>query len=336
MKTPILPKAHRRHSILASLLLGVLGTLPVGGQTVCETNLYTPNLIIPDANATGVSNTVTVSSAITNLSDVNVLLRIDGTWNGDLHVVLTHGPAQAVLLNRVGVSGGYSDDGVNIRLDDQAGLGDVHVYRLTLNGSHLTAITGALTNDWAPDGRATSPTGPRTAPLGRFIGLDANGDWTLHLFDRAGGDRHTNVSWGLELCGNVPLSTNLSIGRFTLDGGGGTSSNSVLAVRGTIGQPDAGQLSGSTLAIKGGFWGVITAIQTPGAPLLTITFNPQLSTVTVSWPSPSTGFNLQQNNDLNTANWTLVPPGSVADNGTTKSIIVNPPVGNRFYRLIKQ
>ena len=309
----------------------------------CETHLYPPDLIIPDGDPVGTFHTVTVSSAITNLADVNVLLRIDGTWNGDLHVVLTHGPAQAVLLNRVGriTTGGlgYDDDGVNIRLDDQAALGDVHVYRLTLNGSHGAAITGALTDDWAPDGRATNPTAvlatdPRTALLNQFNGLDANGPWTLRLFDLKGGDPHTLVDWGLELCGNVPPAPNLSIGWFTIDGGGGTSTNGTLAVSGTIGQPDAGKLSGGTLAIKGGFWGVITAIQTPGAPLLTITLNSQLSTVTVSWPSPSTGFNLQQNNDLNTANW-VAPMEPVTDNGTNNSIVVNPPVGNRFYRLSK-
>ena len=134
---------------------------------------------------------------------------------------------------------------------------------------------------------------------------------------------------------SVTPVTPLRMDWFTLDGGGGTSSNSTLAVRGTIGQPDAGQLSDSRFTIKGGFWGVITAIQMPGAPLLTITLNSQLSTVTVSWPSPSTGFNLQQNNDLNPTAWTTVPSESVTDNGTIKFIIVNPPVGNRFYRLFK-
>jgi hypothetical protein len=122
---------------------------------------------------------------------------------------------------------------------------------------------------------------------------------------------------------------------FTLDGGGGTSTGGVFAISGTIGQPDASSqpLSGGNFSLTGGFWSLF-AVQTPGAPLLTITLNPQLSTVTVTWPSPSAGFVLQQNADLNTPNWVAVPQ-PVTDNGTHRFIIVNPPAGNRFYRLFK-
>jgi hypothetical protein len=58
------------------------------------------------------------------------------------------------------------------------------------------------------------------------------------------------------------------------------------------------------------------------------------NTVLVSWPSPSTGWNLQQNNDLSTANW-VTPAETVNNNGTINYIIVNPPAGNRFYRLVQ-
>ena len=50
-------------------------------------------------------------------------------------------------------------------------------------------------------------------------------------------------------------------------GGGGTSTGGVYAVTGTIGQPDAGTLSGGNFTLDGGFWGIVAAIQTPGAPL---------------------------------------------------------------------
>lgn len=40
----------------------------------------------------------------------------------------------------------------------------------------------------------------------------------------------------------------------TIDGGGGTSSFGTLAVTGTIGQPDAGTLSGGDIVLRGGFW----------------------------------------------------------------------------------
>jgi len=119
----------------------------------------------------------------------------------------------------------------------------------------------------------------------------------------------------------------------TVDGGGGTSTGGVYTVSGTIGQPDAGAMSGGTYTLQGGFWGVIAAIQTPGAPLLTITHT-TTNTVIVSWPSTATSFTLQTNTSLATASWgnSATTP---SDDGTSKFIIVNPPVGNRFYRLIK-
>jgi hypothetical protein len=124
-----------------------------------------------------------------------------------------------------------------------------------------------------------------------------------------------------------------SIDWFSVDGGGGTSTGGVYSVSGTIGQPDAGTMSGGSYSLVGGFWGIVSAIQTPGAPLLTIRFT-QTNTVVVSWPSPSSGYSLQQNSAVNTTNWNT-PPESITDNGTNKFIIVNLPTGNRLYRLLK-
>ena len=126
-----------------------------------------------------------------------------------------------------------------------------------------------------------------------------------------------------------------SIDWFTIDGGGGTSTGGVYSVSGTIGQPDAGPtMSGGNFSLTGGFWSLLSVVQTPGAPLLAITFTPT-NTALVAWPSPSTGFTLQQNpNGLSSMNWsnTATTP---TDNGTIKYIIVNPQSGNRFYRLFK-
>src|SRR5262245_55456164 len=61
-----------------------------------------------------------------------------------------------------------------------------------------------------------------------------------------------------------------SIDWFTLDAGGGTSSGGAYSVSGTIGQPDAGKLAGGSYVVEGGFWGIVAAIQTPGAPQLRV------------------------------------------------------------------
>src|SRR5215831_17931849 len=98
---------------------------------------------------------------------------------------------------------------------------------------------------------------------------------------------------------------NYSIDWFTIDGGGGTSTGGVFSVTGTIGQPDAGHMSGGSYAIDGGFWGIIGAVQLPGSPTLNV-FATSTNTVIVSWPANSGTFSLQQNSNLSTTNWSGV------------------------------
>src|ERR1043166_9653052 len=118
---------------------------------------------------------------------------------------------------------------------------------------------------------------------------------------------------------------------FTIDGGGGASTGGVYSVSGTIGQPDAGgPLSGGQYSLTGGFWSLLSVVQTPGSPLLSITLT-TTNTALVSWPSPSLNFMLQQNtNGIGTLNWSNIVSG-ILDSGTIKYVIVNPPTGNRFY-----
>ncbi|MCX6929879.1 MAG: hypothetical protein NT154_42705 [Verrucomicrobia bacterium] len=124
-----------------------------------------------------------------------------------------------------------------------------------------------------------------------------------------------------------------SIDWYTVDGGGGTSTGGVYSVTGTIGQPDAGVMSGGNYTVVGGFWGTVAVVQTPGAPLLSI-FHTPTNTVAVTWPSPSTGWTLQQNtNSVGSVNWSNVTT-TIQDDGIIRTLIVNPPAGNRFYRLM--
>ena len=128
---------------------------------------------------------------------------------------------------------------------------------------------------------------------------------------------------------------NYAINWFTIDGGGSTSTGSVFSVSGTIGQPDAGALSGGPYSLVGGFWG-IAAIQTPGAPRLSVERNNGM--VRVYWPLPATGFVLDDTTALAAPpaaiSWTQVVSG-YQTNATHIFITVPAPMGNKFYRLRK-
>jgi hypothetical protein len=126
-----------------------------------------------------------------------------------------------------------------------------------------------------------------------------------------------------------------SIDWSTIDGGGGTTTGGVYTVSGTIGQPDAGRMSGGNFTLDGGFWGLIAAVQTPGAPLLSIALNSQLGTVTISWPLSETSWQLQTTTNLVTTGCTWSGCSHVT-NGAICVHVESPPLGKKFYRLRKQ
>jgi hypothetical protein len=121
----------------------------------------------------------------------------------------------------------------------------------------------------------------------------------------------------------------LAIDWHTIDGGGGTSTNGQYAISGTIGQPDATtiQMAGGSFKLDGGFWAVI-AVQTPGAPYLSIV-HAGPGQAMISWSPDNPGWVLQEKSDLTEPGWTNSP--SMTTNNVT--VPTTPPV--RFYRLVK-
>ena len=122
-----------------------------------------------------------------------------------------------------------------------------------------------------------------------------------------------------------------SIDWHKIAGGGGTSTGGVYSISGTIGQHDASTpLTGGPYSLTGGFWAIISAVQTPGLPNLTITHSG--NHVIVSWPNNGT-YTLQQNpNVANPAGWTTSAYSINSLNGTN-SITLPSPTGNLFFRL---
>ena len=122
-----------------------------------------------------------------------------------------------------------------------------------------------------------------------------------------------------------------SVDWFSIDGGGGTSTGAVYSVSGSIGQPDAGTMTGGGYLLVGGFWGVVSALQMADAPLLSTERLP--GGVRVYWSNSATGFVLEHSLSV-TGAWSQVA-FPYHTNATDISISLSPPMGNRFYRLRK-
>lgn len=142
------------------------------------------------------------------------------------------------------------------------------------------------------------------------------------------------ISAALLVAGFGLHAQSYSVDWYKVAGGGGTSSNGQYSVSGTIGQQDAGvALTGGNYSLTGGFWALISVVETPGAPTLYIAHSG--NTVTIYWQNVS-GWSLQQNSNI------AVPAGWSASSGVTNtngtnylSLSLSPPIGNLFFRLSK-
>jgi hypothetical protein len=125
-------------------------------------------------------------------------------------------------------------------------------------------------------------------------------------------------------------SAEYAINWHTIDGGGGTSTNGQYTVSGTIGQADAGgPMTNGQYFVTGGFWVLPQAVQTEGAPTLTIAAGAPGFAI-ISWSPATPGFVLQETWSLTPPNWTnsasgQLNPASVSATNSAK-----------FFRLNKQ
>ncbi len=152
------------------------------------------------------------------------------------------------------------------------------------------------------------------------MAVDVNGDGKLDLVSADFGDDTLTVLIN-DGSGGFASSSTLSVGV------AGSQPNAVAAadVNGD-GTPDLISANYGTSTLS-----VLLSANTPAVPLLNISLTGP-NTVVVSWPSSATGFALQQNSDLTSANW-LDFNGTVNDDGTTKTAIITPLTGNQYFRL---
>ena len=122
-----------------------------------------------------------------------------------------------------------------------------------------------------------------------------------------------------------------SIDWYKIAGGGGISTGATYQVTGIIGQPDAsGAMTGGIYSLTGGFWSLISVVQTAGLPNLSISQSG--NSVIVSWPNTG-NYTLQQNADLAlSSGW--VPTGYQINTANgTNSITITSPTGRLFFHL---
>lgn len=137
---------------------------------------------IPDNNTTGVTSTM-FSQASGPLTDLNVSVKINHTWVGDLFVQLRHVDTNksTAIIDRPGVpaiSFGCSGDNVDVTLDDSAANPVENAC-----AASVPAISGTLR--------------PNNALTTFFNGDDAGGLWEMKVIDSAGSDVGTFVNWCL-------------------------------------------------------------------------------------------------------------------------------------------
>ena len=152
-----------------------------GGQTFCST--LNPPLAIPDRNNTGVSDTITIPD-IGVVGDVDIDLRIDHTFVGDLVVRLSHdgvNDRRIIQRTRSGPSGGNgtcSGDDVDAVLDDE-GARSVDF--------ECNAVPPAI----------LSPPNliPDSDDLSDFDGTASAGSWTINVRDRRNNNIGTLNEW---------------------------------------------------------------------------------------------------------------------------------------------
>jgi subtilisin-like proprotein convertase family protein len=179
-----------------SLCCGIAALFAIGMSNAGATPMTffssdTP-LAIPDASADAFGNTVpgSVSSTITvaasgRVIDINALLDISHTWDGDLVLTLSHAGTTVLLSNRNGGSGGA--DYAGTLFDDSA-------YTAINAGYAYAPYTGSFSPEQA---------------LSAFNDQDIGGDWTLTVTDMEAGDSGTINQWSL--AAQVPEPASLAL-----------------------------------------------------------------------------------------------------------------------------
>ncbi|MCA9960217.1 MAG: choice-of-anchor B family protein [Anaerolineales bacterium] len=154
-----------------------------------------PNIAIPDNNANGVSNDLTVSGS-GSISDLDVSLIATHTYVGDLSFKIEHidTGTSVTIIDRPGFpasANGCSNNDINATLDDEAATpveNECAANSPTINGSFV----------------------PNNA-LSAFDGEDLSGTWRITAVDHVSSDSGTLVQWCLQPITTVVITYGVAL-----------------------------------------------------------------------------------------------------------------------------
>jgi hypothetical protein len=252
---------------------------------------------------------------------------------GAAYLFSTNGTLTATFTNPAAGSGGRFGLSVAAFGSDRVLIGAPRDSAAATNGgsAYLFDINGILLTSFTNPSPAYTSTGVES--------LD--GDWFGGSVAALGSDRVLiGAQWN-----DAPNATSYAGTAYLFSTNGtllATLTNPVPTFRGSFGSAVAAFGSDRVLMGAPAFALTITGTNSGRAYLFSIPSPPSLgirltvsNTVAVFWPSAATGFVLQQNTSgLDSRNWSNVTD-AFQDDGTNGFIIVNPTVGNRFYRLLK-
>jgi len=149
---------------------------------------------IPDYPAAGIGQTLNFNfSGYTMVTEITVTFTTTGGWNGDMYAYLSHGSGLAILLNKVGASGG-SPDGYST-----SGFNNITLGMVTVPGGDIHGVQSPTTagGPYEADGRLTYSSGTRNNTMTVFNNVNPNGDWTLYFEDDGALNTSTLSSWSV-------------------------------------------------------------------------------------------------------------------------------------------
>ena len=179
--------ADGTYTVVAQTELGSDG-VPSNNSTQVMVENSACNSYTNDTDMSIGPNANTVTTSVINvtdnvvITDVNVTINIDHTWDADLDVFLIapDGTTRVELFTDVGGIAGLNF--TNTVLDDEA-------------GTSITDGTPPFTGTFSPEGS-----------LADFNGMSSLGDWTLEITDDANGDEGTLLDWTIQICSAPALS----------------------------------------------------------------------------------------------------------------------------------